>query len=383
MSSGQRHSFLRKSVLKAFGADALKSYAPVMQREVRHHIHNWGHQDENLPILGYPQCRSLTFSVVCQALLGLDHLGRPEMEKLLGVFETFTESFFSLPIRVPGSRLSKGLHARERLLQKIDEWMKRKEELASEGMTSSGTDALQLMMTYLQRHEGQQLTREEQKEVCLDLMFAGHATAASAATSLFYLLARNPQVIERILAELEEHGLIESDADDLTFDTVSRLTYVGHVVKEVLRMLPPVGGAFRKALKTFELDGYQIPEGWTVSLSIRETQAFSQLYTEGDQFQPERWEQPLAPGEETFNYMPFGRGARSCVGKEYAKLLLRILVVEMCRNCRWRLLSKDVQMRLLPVPHPVDDLPMKVTLLRDFEEFAAPQEVAADATAAI
>ena len=70
---------------------------------------------------------------------------------------------------------------------------------------------------------------------------------------------RNPRVVKRILKELEDHGLRDSQASDLTFDTVSRLTYTGHVVKEALRLAPPVGAGFRKALKTFELDVSVLP----------------------------------------------------------------------------------------------------------------------------
>ena len=61
-------------------------------------------------------------------------------------------------------------------------------------------------------------------------------------------------MVKRILKELEDHGLRDSQASDLTLDTVSRLTYTGYVVKEVLRLAPPVGAGFRKALRTFELD---------------------------------------------------------------------------------------------------------------------------------
>lgn len=61
-------------------------------------------------------------------------------------------------------------------------------------------------------------------------------------------------MVKRILKELEDHGLRDSQASDLTKDTVSRLTYTGYVVKEVLRLAPPVGAGFRKALRTFELD---------------------------------------------------------------------------------------------------------------------------------
>ena len=96
--------------------------------------------------------------------------------------------------------------------------------------------------------------------------------------------------------------------------------------------------------------------------SIRETQAFSDLFSSSDRFEPERWELgQRTPGEDTFHFLPFGRGARSCAGKEYAKLLLKVLTVEVCRSCHWRLLNEDTEMKFMPVPHPADGLPMHIT----------------------
>jgi cytochrome P450 len=60
-------------------------------------------------------------------------------------------------------------------------------------------------------------------------------------------------VVEKVRHELQEHDLEENKGDDLTFDLISKLTYVDHVVNEVLRIAPPVGAGFRKAIKTFEL----------------------------------------------------------------------------------------------------------------------------------
>lgn len=109
-----------------------------------------------------------------------------------------------------------------------------------------------------------------------------------------------------------------------------------------------------------------MPKDWTVVYSIRETQAFSELFTDSDRFEPERWEtigQSADDEKEDFHFLPFSRGARGCVGKEYAKLLLKIFVVETCRTCHWRLLNEDVELKMIPLPQPADGLPLHVTHL--------------------
>ncbi|KAG6935951.1 cytochrome P450 family 26 subfamily C member 1 [Chelydra serpentina] len=65
---------------------------------------------------------------------------------------------------------------------------------------------------------------------------------------------------------------------EMNLDKLSRLRYLDCVIKEVLRVLPPVSGGYRTALQTFELDGYQIPKGWSVMYSIRDTHETAAVY---------------------------------------------------------------------------------------------------------
>lgn len=60
-------------------------------------------------------------------------------------------------------------------------------------------------------------------------------------------------MLDRVVEELRQHNMYD-DAGGLTLEQIGQLKYVSNVVKEVVRIAPPVGGGFRKALKTFELD---------------------------------------------------------------------------------------------------------------------------------
>lgn len=107
----------------------------------------------------------------------------------------------------------------------------------------------------------------------MELLFAAFFTTASASTSLVLLLLQHPAAITKIQQELAVHGLgcacsckpgAAGDGagpwpdcscePDLNLAALGRLRYVDCVVKEVLRLLPPVSGGYRTALRTFELD---------------------------------------------------------------------------------------------------------------------------------
>ncbi|XP_072196347.1 cytochrome P450 26C1 isoform X2 [Excalfactoria chinensis] len=145
---------------------------------------------------------------------------------------------------------------------------------------------------------------------------------------------------------------------DISLEQLSRLRYLDCVVKEVLRVLPPVSGGYRTALQTFELDGYQIPKGWSVMYSIRDTHETAAIYhSPPGGFDPDRFSvtQPEAAGR--FHYIPFGGGARSCIGKELAQAILKLLAIELVTTARWELATPTFPaMQTVPIVHPVDGL---------------------------
>ncbi|KAK2098682.1 hypothetical protein P7K49_024133 [Saguinus oedipus] len=218
------------------------------------------------------------------------------------------------------------------------------------------------------------------QESAVELLFAAFFTTASASTSLVLLLLQHPAAIAKIREELVAQGLGRAcgcapgaagggsgplpDCDcepDLSLAALGRLRYVDCVVKEVLRLLPPVSGGYRTALCTFELDGYQIPKGWSVMYSIRDTHETAAVYRSPPEgFDPERFGAAREDSRGScsrFHYIPFGGGARSCLGQELAQAVLQLLAVELVRTARWELATPAFPaMQTVPIVHPVDGL---------------------------
>ena len=157
-----------------------------------------------------------------------------------------------------------------------------------------------------------------------------------------------------------------------------------HVVKSWIQLFKPrlhkfveITGALytmrfnENILLLFLFQGCQIPKGWSVVYSIRETQHTSEMFTNADKFDPDRWltnRHTLAKetgtnknGAESaeFEYLPFGWGNRSCVGARFVDVFLKIFLVELVRSCKWKLVDKVPQMLYMPVPHPKDNLPLQ------------------------
>ncbi|XP_038629945.1 cytochrome P450 26A1-like [Scyliorhinus canicula] len=227
-----------------------------------------------------------------------------------------------------------------------------------------GTNTLANSIGELHRHR-----RRELKESATELLFGGHDTTASTATSLVTFLALHPEVLQKVRGELQEQGLLSSDSAEnkqITIELLEQLKYTGSVIKETLRLSPPVPGGFRVALKTFVLNGYQIPKGWNVIYSICDTHDVATNFSKKDEFNPDRFMDGCSEKDACrFSYIPFGGGSRSCVGKEFAKILLKIFTMELARACDWELLNGPPMMKTNPTVYPVDNLPTKFTPFRN------------------
>ncbi|KAL8187138.1 UNVERIFIED_CONTAM: hypothetical protein K2H54_034261 [Gekko kuhli] len=352
-------------IMRAFSREALQHYIPVIQEEVSACLRQWlaGSGEGEAGLLVYLEVKRLMFRIAMRILLGFrpSQTGPDSEQHLVEAFEEMIRNLFSLPIDVPFSGLYKGLRARNIIHAKIEENIRAK--LAGKKEPTDGyKDALQLLMEHTQSN-GEQLNMQELKESATELLFGGHETTASAATSLITFLGLHPHVLQKVREELQAKGLLGNVSQDknLGMEVLEQLKYTGCVIKETLRLSPPVPGGFRVALKTFELNGYQIPKGWNVIYSICDTHDVAEIFTNKDEFNPDRFMSPFPEDASRFSFIPFGGGLRSCVGKEFAKILLKIFTVELARNCNWQLLNGPPTMKTGPIVYPVDNLPTKFT----------------------
>lgn len=138
--------------------------------------------------------------------------------------------------------------ARDILLNLIDKVLNDKER-------SDVKDSNDILTTIMSDVSYNNLPLSEVKNLGLELLFAGHGTTSSATCSLVYALSKHRSVVTKLRNELEELGLLDrSEELEIDFHQINQLKYLNYAVKEVLRLSPPVGGGFKKALKTFEIN---------------------------------------------------------------------------------------------------------------------------------
>lgn len=109
--------------------------------------------------------------------------------------------------------------------------------------------------------------------------------------------------------------------------------------------------------------GYQIPKGWSVMYSIRDTHDTAEIFHSPERFDPDRFGPDQAESRSSrFSYVPFGGGVRSCVGKELAQIILKTLSIELMGTCEWTSASENLpEMQTVPIVHPVNGLHVNFT----------------------
>jgi cytochrome P450 len=350
MQTGEIHQKRRKLLAQAFLPRALSGYVATMEDLTRHYLHKWEGQRQ---LTWYPELRNYTFDIACKLLVGLDFGSSTRLGHL---FEMWGKGLFSIPVPLPWTRFGRAQRSRLLLMQELEQIIQQRQQ-----NFASGQDALSLLIQ-ARDEDGNHLSLEELKDQILTLLFAGHETLTSAIASFCLLIAQHPEVMARLQAEQAQFA-----SEPLTPDLLKQMTYLDQVLKEVLRLIAPVGGGFRQVIKPCEFNGYQIPQGWNLIYQIGSTHHDQTLYAQPDQFDPDRFSperlQAQSIEQQKYGYVPFGGGIRECLGKEFARLEMKIFAAHLVRCYEWQLLpNQNLEMVAIPVPRPRDGL--RVSLRR-------------------
>jgi retinoid hydroxylase len=346
LQTGHQHVSRRKILAQAFQPRALSSYAEAMNVISDHYLDRWAKQGT---MTWYPELRDYTLDIACKLLVGLDNGSKAD----LGYhYEIWVAGLFSVPVNLPWTAFGKALRSREKLLTEIEKLILVRQQHPT---PSQNQDALDLMLS-ARDDDGEGLPLEELKDQVLTLLFAGHETLTSSLASLCLLLTQHPEVLKRARQEQKELG-----DQSLTFEALKQMPYLDQILKEVLRVIPPVGGGFRTVLQDCEYGGFKIQKGWQLLYQINATHQDPSVYPDPKQFDPDRFDKSKAEDKQKpFAYAPFGGGVRECIGKEFARLEIKIFAARLLREYQWELLpDQNLEMVVIPTPKPKDGLKVK------------------------
>jgi cytochrome P450 len=187
------------------------------------------------------------------------------------------------------------------------------------------------MIVHARDENGQPLSDEQVLGHLSILLVAGHETTTTLTAWALYLLATMPEHRRRLVEELDEVlGLGETA---LTVDTLRRMKTMDNFVREVGRVYPPVVNVPRGVLKEFEFNGYIVPEGAQVRLSLGGCHRLPNVFENPNEFDPDRFAPPREEDKKhPYSLVTFGGGPRVCIGQHFAHVETKALLAHVLRN---------------------------------------------------
>ncbi|XP_053669587.1 cytochrome P450 4d2-like [Anopheles marshallii] len=182
--------------------------------------------------------------------------------------------------------------------------------------------------------EGKPLSNLDIREEVDTFMFEGHDTTTSGISFTICELARNQDVQERVYEEIVAVLGKDHKTAELTYQNLQEFKYLDLVVKEGLRMYPPVGIIGRALVEDLELNGTIVPAGQNVLVPIYVIHRNPEIYPNPNQFDPSRFSEDAESKRGPFDYLPFSIGARNCIGQRYAVMEMKVSLIKLIANYR-------------------------------------------------
>jgi cytochrome P450 len=180
------------------------------------------------------------------------------------------------------------------------------------------------------------------RDQLLTMLIAGHDTSTALLAWALHLLTVHPQVLSRARDEIDSVlGLREP-----TFSDAAQLTYLDQVIKETLRLYPPIHLGSRIAETDIQYQQYTIPAGSRVLYSIYLTHRHKHYWTNPGQFDPERFTPENARQRPPYTFLPFGGGARNCIGTAFAQVEAKIVLARILQKFDLQFTGKTVRPRM-------------------------------------
>ncbi|MFE7801004.1 cytochrome P450 [Nocardia sp. NPDC057440] len=308
---GEEHRKQRKLLTPPFHGRRLAVYESLIEEEAVREMASWPSEHEFATM---DSMMRITLNVILRAVFGAEGKEFDELRELLPKLVLVGSALAAVP--VPRRMLGRfGPWARFAAYRnRYDEIVGRLIDRASADEQIQDRDDVLAMMLQARYDDGSSMSRSEIADELLTLLTAGHETTATTLAWTIERLRRHPDVLNRLVAEADSGG---SELREAT-------------LLEVQRVRPVIDATARTVrAESMQLGRWTLPKGQTVVVSIRLMHDNEELFPNARAFDPDRFV-GVRPG--TFSWIPFGGGARRCIGAAFATMELNIVLRTLLRD---------------------------------------------------
>jgi len=347
----------RKLIQPAFRHERLTAvYGGVMTTHARQLVNSFS--DGEVRDIG-DDMGKLTLAIVVKSLFGEDLPRSADGvgELVTAVAEAANDRVNS-PLQLPSWIPTRRNRRERRAFARLDAIIS---ELISVRRTSAAQrdDLLSVLLAAVDTETGAGMTDRQLRDEMMTLFLAGQDTTANALTWTWYLLARNPDVEQKLHEELQR---VLAGRAPVAADLV-KLPYTEMIILEAMRLFPPAPIFARQPIEHVVVGEYEIPKGSLVMISTYALHHDERFFPQPERFDPDRF----APGWEEriprYAYVPFGGGPRVCIGNGFAMMESRLILATVAQRCKLRLEpNEEIAPKQLVTLRPSQAVRMRVEM---------------------
>jgi cytochrome P450 len=329
-SEGAEWKWQRQASAPMFRPQALGAFVPAFVRAAGETLSRWRAKPGIQPV--DEDMTRATFDVISATLLpSADSALAGRMQESIRALQShggwdMLYASLKLPAWLPRPGMVAGYEAMRTLRDAVAAL------LAEQRATAGGADNLLTRLVAARDPEsGRGMDDEQLVDNLLTFYLAGHETTAKALTWTLYLLARSPEWAARLVDEVKA----VTQGAGVEAGHLDRLVMLQQVLKESMRLYPPVPIMSRQAVAATRIEGLAIAPGMSILMPIYALHRHARRWERADEFDPTRF----APGAEgaipRYQYMPFGAGPRVCIGMPFAMMEATAILATFLQHARF------------------------------------------------
>ncbi|WP_394845474.1 cytochrome P450 [Pendulispora brunnea] len=350
---GKRHERERRLLMSPFGGDRIATYLDTMVATTHRFIEDAA---SGQPFSLRDAMQSITLDVILSCIFGAESAQQREtLAKPLKRLIALAAS----PAAMACGTLFDGAKFRQRLVSNIAPAADR---LASLGLgravpfgelARAMRDVQETLREHVREHraahkegradvlsmlieardeEGRALSDDDLRDELLTMLVGGHESTATTLTFALYTLCSRPDLLDKATAELARvtgHG-------PLTSKGAKELRYIEALIKETLRLYGATNGFGRKLAAPLRVGGFDLPEGVLITASSYVLHRNPRIWPDPHRFDPERF---LDRRARLGEFIPFGGGARTCLGMNMAMFEAKVIIATLLEHAKLRVLD--------------------------------------------
>ncbi len=341
-SEGEFHKRQSRMIQPAFHRNMIESYAPAMTGCVTQLMKGW---EEDMEIDMKEEMTRMSIEIAGKTFFNADL--EKEAAEINEALDTATSLFGRIPLpfsewllKLPLPGTIKFQRAKARLEKTINNMINERRR-----NKMNNADLLSLLLCpHNENGEGSEMSDQQVRDEAMTLFLTAFDTTSTALTWTWYLLSQNPDAEAELHEELDRvlQGRLPAAED------VAQLKFTRMVFGESLRLYPPSYVIPRQALEDFIIDKYVVPRGTIILVSPYLIHRDPRFHTDPEKFNPRAWEKHAHGIDSKYEYFPFSRGPRSCIGEPFAWMQGILTIASIAQS--WRI-------KLVP-DHPVELQPL-------------------------